>query len=297
MLKKKAGLNESDIYTDHLKLLARDDIDAVAIAVPVQFNLELCKAAFTAGKHIIIEKPIAATLQDAQEIINLADKTPNLCLLVAENWVYKPTVQRLAQAIKDDVLGKILSLTADVARTYRPQNNPYLATKWRQSPEHPGGYLSDGGVHVISLLTSTMGHVKEICAHTRFIYPIHGAEDVISATMLFENGVIGTLHMNYAAEASPVNSFTIHGTKATANLVGYKLTIINSNNEVLVTLEENTDRPDVKNEFINFHSAILAKNQSQLSVQPRDAFEHLAVIVAALRSTQSRSIEAVPKPK
>jgi len=293
---KIAGLSDADVYTDHLKLLEREDIDAVSIAVPVQFNLALCKAAFSAGKHVIIEKPIAATLQDAQEIINLADKSPNHCLLIAENWVYKPTVQEAVRVIKADMLGKILSVTANVVRTYRPTTNPYLNTAWRQNPEHPGGYLSDGGVHVVSLLTSTIGNVKEVCAHSRFTYPIHGADDVMSATLLFENGVIGTLHMNYAAEASPTNYFSIIGTKATAVIDGYKLTVVDSKNETLATtIEDGETRPDITNEYINFHAAITEKKQSLLSVQPRDTFEHLAIIVAALRSTQSKKVESVPK--
>jgi len=217
--------------------------------------------------------------------------------LIAENWVYKPIVLELVKCIKEGILGDIISVTANVVRTYRPDTNPYLNTSWRQHPEHPGGYLSDGGVHVIGLLTSTIGPVKEVCAHTRFIYPVHGADETLSATLLYENGVIGTLHMNYAAEASPTNHFAIFGKKATAVIDGYKLNIYNGKSEVIHSLAEETEgRPDVVNEFKNFHAAIIEKKQSFLTVQPADAFEHLAVIVAALDSVKSKKVEHVQKP-
>jgi predicted dehydrogenase len=96
-----------EIETSVERLLARDDIDAVAIATPAESHAALALAAFDAGKHVVVEKPLARTSAEAAEIIK-AGAAAELTLMVDHTYCYTPAVQYIHDIVARALLGRIL---------------------------------------------------------------------------------------------------------------------------------------------------------------------------------------------
>ena len=93
------GIERPAVYSDYRKLLAREDVDVVALALPPQLNYEVARAAAGAGIHVICEKPIAVTLEEARAMVALPEEF-GVQLLIAENFRYDGAVQK-ARALID----------------------------------------------------------------------------------------------------------------------------------------------------------------------------------------------------
>lgn len=96
-----------DVETSVPRLLERRDIDAVAIATPARSHAFLASAAFAAGKHVLVEKPLADTPEAAARMIDAAAQA-NRVLMIDHTFCYTPAVQYIRRAITDGVLGDIL---------------------------------------------------------------------------------------------------------------------------------------------------------------------------------------------
>jgi len=96
-----------DIETSVEHLLARDDVDAVAIATPAKTHASLALTAFAAGKHVVVEKPIAQTSAEAAAMVHAADEA-GLTLMIDHTYCYTPAVQYIHDTISRGQLGHIL---------------------------------------------------------------------------------------------------------------------------------------------------------------------------------------------
>jgi predicted dehydrogenase len=91
-----------EIETDVSRLLQRDDVDAVAIATPARTHAELAIAALEAGKHVLVEKPLAANLDDARRMVEVAS-AQGRALMLDHTFCYTPAVRHIRQMIADGV--------------------------------------------------------------------------------------------------------------------------------------------------------------------------------------------------
>ncbi len=93
--------------TDYRVALDDKEVQAVAIATPVSTHYPLTMAALNAGKHVLVEKPLAATVADAEEMVRTA-KERGLVLLVDHTFIYTPAVQKIKQLVEQGELGDLL---------------------------------------------------------------------------------------------------------------------------------------------------------------------------------------------
>jgi predicted dehydrogenase len=100
---RAAGLQTSDevfVCSDWREVVARDDVDALVVALPVEHNLEVARAAAAAGKHALLEKPTACTLADAAALVRLAEqRRDDVAIMIAENYPYKRSLQAMARLV------------------------------------------------------------------------------------------------------------------------------------------------------------------------------------------------------
>lgn len=96
-----------EVETSLSALLARDDIDAVAIATPARTHAPIALAALEAGKHVVVEKPLSDTPETAAAMVRAAAEA-NLVLMIDHTYCYTPAVQYIRQVVADGVLGDIL---------------------------------------------------------------------------------------------------------------------------------------------------------------------------------------------
>lgn len=191
-----AGWTRPQVYTDYMTMLAREQPEAVTIALPPVLNPEAAAAALAAACHVMIEKPIAANLADAAAMLPWAQQYGRN-LLVAENYRYLTSFRRAAELIAQGTIGRLLTLRWSLYAGIGP-DNPYYHTAWRQNPAHPGGYLSDGGVHHAAVLRLLGGEIETVVAHIAALRADLPPADTLSASLRFENGALGAYAVTYA---------------------------------------------------------------------------------------------------
>ncbi|MDA3021505.1 MAG: Gfo/Idh/MocA family oxidoreductase [Actinomycetota bacterium] len=175
-------------YADVDSLLADDTVDAVVIAVPDRFHLDLASAALAAGKHVLVEKPLAGTLAESQELVALAKKS-GLVLQVGAMKRHDPGVRFAAVAVRERI-GRILSATVwyrvmsalrpEVEATYFPPmivDEQMRATETTFKVDRGNYLLVTHGAHVLDGMRYLLGDPKELCARRTNIgndYTWHG---------------------------------------------------------------------------------------------------------------------------
>jgi len=179
----------ADPYTDYHAMLARDDIDVVNICTPSGKHAEMGIDVARAGKHIIVEKPIALSTADADRLIAAAEEADVKLCVVLQNR-YNPPMQDIYHAVHSGKIGKTLLGSATV-RWYRPQS--YYEDGWHGTWAMDGGALMNQSIHHIDALQWLMGDVESVFAYTATLAHNMEAEDVGVAALKFKNGGIGTI--------------------------------------------------------------------------------------------------------
>lgn len=116
------------------KLLSRDDIHAVIVALPIMQQPDVIKKCFEAGKHVLSEKPIGPTVESAQRLLKLYRTSyPKLIWSVAENFHHENGLAYAAEQVKS--LGKVTFFTFTWAICVE-ESNKYYQTTWRKTPDY-----------------------------------------------------------------------------------------------------------------------------------------------------------------
>ena len=176
-------------YTDYRALLDRPDIDAVSICVPSGRHAEVAIDAMQAGKHVLVEKPIAITLADADRMIATAAATGRRLGVVLQNR-YNHPMQQVRALIDADGLGRLYLGNACV-RWYRPQS--YYEDDWHGTWAMDGGALMNQSIHHIDALQWFLGPVQSVNAYTATLAHRMEAEDVGVAVIRFASSALATV--------------------------------------------------------------------------------------------------------
>lgn len=290
---EKANIDKDHVYGSLEELLKDESIDFVDALLPVQFNVDVIKKAVENQKPICIEKPIAANLDQAREIVKISRST-DLPIAVFEQWVFFNSIEKVKSILSK--IGEVVSFTYRATGAWNA-NNKYLTTSWRQNPEHIGGFLSDGGVHQLALLTEILGNVDSVSGHTKQVREQSGADDILFSSMKLKSGVIGTFTYGSAFGATDKStSLIIYGTNGSLvydfspslkkPTITYQTGASSqeASEKIVVEIDEVNA---LKAEFENFAAAVQAKDKSLVKVPPAKAFHHLAIIAAALESSKN----------
>jgi predicted dehydrogenase len=209
---------------DPAELLARDDVDAVDIALPVELNLRTTAAALAAGKHVFVEKPIALDAAQASSMVALAAAHPDLACLVAENYRYKESFRRL----------KALMDSGSIGRPYMAQwtclqkidvDNKYVQTPWRRNHRYEGGFLTDGGVHNVAALRIMFGNLTCRGAVVRSVNPALGRTDSLQFMFDSESGVAGVFTECFSAAGASEGKLLILGSEGSLSCENDSITV------------------------------------------------------------------------
>lgn len=179
------------VYTDYEEMLNKETLDAVAIATESGNHCTITVKSLQAGCHVIVEKPMALSTQDAQSMIDAA-QTSNKKLCVCHQNRFNPPIQHLRTALEKERFGKLVNVTA---RILWNRNEAYYAqAEWRGTYQHDGGTLMNQCIHNIDLLQwMAGGEIDTVYAQTdTFLRPIE-AEDFGAIIVRFKNGVIGII--------------------------------------------------------------------------------------------------------
>lgn len=237
---------------DYQKVLARKDVEAVAITLPIHLNSIVAQSAFRAGKHILMEKPIAANLQEAKELLDMSAQAPTVSM-IAENLRYKPMVRRLKERIKAGIIGKPYFVKWD-SFYFMSLSNPYAQTEWRIHHQYPGGFLTDGGVHNIAVLRMLFGELRKSNSIVRQIRPEIGEMDTLSYQFYTESGPPGVLNLFYSSSGFHENRLHVFGLGGSLMVEKGEVRLIKEGEHTQVIDQEESQ--GYYEEWLDFYQAI-----------------------------------------
>lgn len=209
---------------DWRDLIADPKVDIVCITAPNKVHKEMAIAALAAGKHVHCEKPMALTLQDARQMVDLSERA-NAKTVVGYNYLQNPAFEHARKLIADGAIGRVVHFRGAVDEDY--QADPELAWTWRATRAEAGlGTLGDLGCHLISLAHALVGPIESLIADTRIVHatrPVSGNdrerravenEDIASAILSFRCGVQGVISTSRSAWGrKSYIAFEVHGTE------------------------------------------------------------------------------------
>ena len=197
-------------YQQASELFADPEIDAVYIATPVCEHLPQTVAAAAAGKHVLVEKPMAMTVAECDEMIETCERA-GVKLGVAYYRRFYPILHRIEELIKRAEIGTVIA--ASVVTASRAATQPEQEGFWRRvAAAGGGGPLMDIGSHRIDLLLHLLGQPAETSALCSRVEDAFEVEDSAVVLFRFENGAVGTLQCHFACPSDP-DEFSILGTK------------------------------------------------------------------------------------
>jgi len=179
-------------YKSHIQMLENEKIDIVSIATKSNLHASIAIDCINAGANVIIEKPIALSVKDAEEIVRLS-KEKNVKVSACLQNRFNMSVQKTKQAMKDGKLGKISHGTVHVR--WNRNEDYYKQAPWRGTWEQDGGMLMNQCIHSIDIFRWLMGgEIEEVYAYTKNQFHEYiETEDVALALVKFSNGSIGTI--------------------------------------------------------------------------------------------------------
>jgi predicted dehydrogenase len=164
------------------ELLEDPDLDAVVIVTPVSTHYELAAAALEAGKHVLVEKPLAASSAQAADLIELASER-SLVLLPGHTFLYSPPVIKVKELLDEGALGEIYFIS--LSRVNLGLHQPDVSVVWDLAP------------HDLSILSFWLGGMpEEVSALTRSCV-LPQSPDVAFVNLRFGNGTIAHLELSW----------------------------------------------------------------------------------------------------
>lgn len=187
----------ASIFSDYRDMLANADVDAVDVCLPHHLHKDAIVAAAQAGKHILCEKPLCLSLEQAAEIKKVVAES-GVTLMCAHNQLFIPAVQRARQLLDEGLLGQVYEIrtTDSFYHTFKKEN-----MGWRAHREFiGGGELIDTGYHPSYLLLYLAGSEPAEVTAMLSQHRLHfmDGEDSAQVLVRFANGVVGNIVTSWA---------------------------------------------------------------------------------------------------
>ena len=232
--KKMGNIN---FYSSYDEMLQNEDIDIVSILTPsglhAKQTIDIVKKY---KKHIVVEKPMALKLEDADEMIKVCDANSVRLFVVKQNR-YNLPVQKLREAIEDGSFGKLVMGTVRV-RWCRPQEY-YDRDPWRGTWELDGGVITNQASHHIDLLEWMLGEPVSVMAKTKTYLSDIEVDDTAAAIISFENGAMGIVEATTATRPKDLEgSLSVLGENGSVVIGGFAVNKMETWNFKDITDEE-----------------------------------------------------------
>jgi len=177
-------------YTSYEEMLANEDLDVVTIATESNLHAPIGIAAAKAGKHVMVEKPMAMTLESADELIRTC-KEAGVKLAVIHQNRFNKSIKLMHKALEEGRFGNLTHGQATVR--WNRDDNYYAQAPWRGTKLQDGGVLMNQSIHNIDLLQWTFGPVESVFGYTRTAMRKIEMEDIGTAVIKFKSGALGII--------------------------------------------------------------------------------------------------------
>ncbi|OPY22897.1 MAG: putative oxidoreductase [Methanobacterium sp. PtaU1.Bin242] len=258
-------------YVDYGNILEMPEIDAVSVCVPTTYHYEVVMGAIEQGKHVLVEKPIAFTLDEAKEMVEAA-REAGVKLATGHVERFNPAVLEAKRLIDEGVIGEVVSASAKRVGPFPPRIKDVGVTIDLAIHEVDiMFYLFDSPV---SRVYANMGSRLEKCEY----------EDHAELMMRFENGVVGVLETNWLTPYKK-RQLEIIGVDGIISIDYIDQAVeVYGKNEQKVEVEH---KEPLREELNSFLSAIIHDEEPKITGE--DGIHALKVVLAALKSAKSKN--------
>ena len=206
-------------FYDLAQLLEQREVDVVSVLTPSGLHPAHAIAIAKAGKHVVVEKPMALRLQDADDMIRACDEAGVKLFVVKQNRFNVPVV-KAREALDAGRFGRLILGTVRV-RWCRDQAY-YDQDSWRGTWAYDGGVLSNQASHHVDMLEWFFGEVVSVHARAVTALAKIETEDTAVATLKFRNGALGIIEATTAARPTDLEgSLSILGEGGTVEIAGF----------------------------------------------------------------------------
>ena len=264
------------VTTDWQEAVERDDVDAVDICSPNGLHRVMTVAACAAGKHVLVEKPMAVSLDDADAMIAAADAAGRV-LMPAQNIRFAPSCRAAGQALADGRIGELVGIRAVLGHT-GPQDWAPGADWFFDREQSGGGALLDLGVHLFDLVRAVTGdEIGVEGAVLRARPSVPGIEDAAEVAFRLGRGAIGSLRASWDSTPPSGLQLTLVGTTGTIAVQAGKTgrPVLRGGDGASTEL----DLPAPENPYALFAAA--AAGRSPAPLDGRDGRAAVAAVLAA----------------
>ncbi|MCR4620807.1 MAG: Gfo/Idh/MocA family oxidoreductase [Clostridiales bacterium] len=278
-------------YTDYHSLLADPDVELVHILTPHYLHARMAIDALEAGKHVILEKPMASELNDAKRLIEAADRAKTTLSVIFQNR-YNPSTRELKRLIDSGACGKLLGSRAVI--TWCRSKEYYKSGSWRGRWEtEGGGALINQSIHTLDLLSYLGGPISRVKGHisTDLLSDAIEVEDNVHAVFEYASGARGVIFAstNYVNDAPIMLEMVFEN--ATYQLWADKLFRLIDGIPDLVLREEGGQTVDGKAYWGTGHKAEIAAvyqavlEGKQFEIDARSAYPALDLVKGIYESS------------
>jgi len=267
---------------DYREILNNPDLEAVSIVLPIELNYEVTAAAVKAGKHVIVEKPLAVNITEAKSMLELEKKYSKV-LMVAENFRYRKLYTQIKSIIDQGKIGTVYSVFWNWFNFIEP-NDKYAQTSWRIHHKYPGGFVVDGGVHCIAAMRDIFGDIYGLSNFTKSVNKNLGEIDTLCLQFTTQNNIQGVINIFFSSNSYSENRLIVLGSKGSIVADNDQLSV--KINNKLESQENFENDNGFKEEFEDFYAAI-RENQKVKSTF-FEAYCDLKVLIDALETSVKR---------
>ena len=227
-------------YESFDAMLADPQIDAVCICTPSMFHAEQAIKALRAGKHVVLEKPMALNTAEADTILQACEETGKLLTVIFQNR-FSADVPKVRRLLEENAFGKITLVNLNMR--YWRSDEYFASSNWRgRKACEGGGALMNQGIHGIDLLQYLMGMPTVHCSSVKTMVHNVEVEDSALALVTYDNGAMGTIQGSTCTWPGFPRYLEIHGEKGFVTLRENRI-------EQLETPEEKLDLREQLNDM------------------------------------------------
>jgi predicted dehydrogenase len=279
----------SKTFTDYRELLALPEVEAVLLSLPIHLTAHIAIEAARAGKHVILEKPLAANLEQARLTRDELSRYP-VKVLVAENMRYRDDLIAVRRLIDEGAIGDLILVRMQaLSRVDTSDPESFASTPWRQDIQYRGGALLDGGVHHAATMRGIAGEVEWVQAFIKYGggSQLNGPT-TISMNLRFRSGAIGAYLFSSTCHDQDAGFLTlaVHGTTGTIEIRDNTARLLRpgASPETLVADADG----GYYGEFLNFHAAIREDQPIVSTVE--QGYRDMELILRAIDSAEQARV-------
>lgn len=271
--------------TNYDDILKSPDVDIVSITTPDHYHLDQTIAAFEAGKHVLVEKPMARTVEECEAMVNAARKY-NKKLMVAHVCRFYKFFEDCKRWIDEGTLGDIYHIETSYIHNY--ENIPGW-DGWRFDPEKRH-FLIGGGCHAIDLARWLGGDIEEVsCYSNHYNIPAQKYDDHWNLNVKFKSGAVGRIMASDGCQRPYNIDCQVWGSKGTVEgdntSPEFKMCLRTIDRNRWLTLPKETMAKAIANEIGHFVDCVV--NDSTPLIDGVDGAKTVATGWAAIESSKT----------